>query len=63
MDTGGLVPDSHAPMDQAIRRQVETAVDEADLILFVVDGKAGLHPIDGAIAERLRQVGSGRCCW
>ena len=56
VDTGGLVPDSHAPMDQAIRRQVETAVDEADLILFVVDGKAGLHPIDGAIAERLRKA-------
>ena len=55
VDTGGLVPDSHAPMDQAIRQQVETAVDEADLILFVVDGKAGLHPIDGAIAERLRK--------
>ena len=55
VDTGGLVPDSHAPMDQAIRHQVETAVDEADLILFVVDGKAGLHPIDGAIAERLRK--------
>ena len=55
VDTGGLVPDSHAPMDQAIRKQVETAVDEADLILFVVDGKAGLHPIDGAIAERLRK--------
>ncbi len=55
VDTGGLVPDSHAPMDQAIRQQVDTAVDEADLILFVVDGKAGLHPIDGAIAERLRK--------
>lgn len=55
VDTGGLVPDSHAPMDQAIRQQVETAVDEADLILFVVDGKAGFHPIDGAIAERLRK--------
>ena len=55
VDTGGLVPDSHAPMDKAIRQQVETAVDEADLILFVVDGKAGFHPIDGAIAERLRK--------
>lgn len=55
VDTGGLVPDSHAPMDQAIRKQVDTAVAEADLILFVVDGKAGFHPIDGAIAERLRK--------
>ena len=57
VDTGGLVPDSHAPMDQAIRRQVETAVEEADLILFLVDGKEGLHPIDGAVAERLRRAG------
>ena len=42
-------------MDQAIRQQVEMAVEEADLVLFVVDGKAGLHPVDGAIAERLRK--------
>ncbi|HSC59547.1 MAG TPA: ribosome biogenesis GTPase Der [Gemmatimonadales bacterium] len=57
VDTGGLVPDAVDAMDQAIRRQVEFAIAEADLILLVVDGKAGPHPADAAIADRLRSVG------
>lgn len=57
VDTGGLVPDSEETMDRAIREQVELALQQADLILFVTDGKAGLHPIDEAIAERLRKSG------
>ncbi|HEU4763554.1 MAG TPA: ribosome biogenesis GTPase Der, partial [Gemmatimonadales bacterium] len=57
VDTGGLVPDSDDQMDVAIRRQVEFAIAEADLIVLVVDGKAGIHPADGAIADRLRAVG------
>ena len=44
-------------MDRAIRQQVELALDEADLVLFVVDGKEGVHPVDRAIAERLRKAG------
>jgi GTP-binding protein len=54
VDTGGLVPGSSEPMDQAIARQVQLAMDDADLILLVVDGRAGLHPLDEAIADRLR---------
>jgi GTP-binding protein len=57
VDTGGLVPDSSETMDKAIRRQVELALAEADLILFVVDGKEGIHPVDQAVAEKLRRVG------
>ena len=57
VDTGGLVPDSADSMDQAIRRQVEFALAEADVILFVVDGREGIHPLDQAIAERLRKAG------
>lgn len=57
VDTGGLVPDSEESMDRAIREQVEAALAQADLVLFVVDGKAGRHPIDEAIAERLRRTG------
>jgi GTPase len=56
VDTGGLVPDSHDSMDRAIRQQVEFAIAEADLILFVVDGDEGINPVDRAIAERLRQA-------
>jgi GTP-binding protein len=56
VDTGGLIPDSNEVMDKAIRRQVELALAEADVILFVVDGKDGLHPVDRAVAEKLRRA-------
>ncbi|HET9465510.1 MAG TPA: ribosome biogenesis GTPase Der [Gemmatimonadales bacterium] len=57
VDTGGLLPDSADAMDRAIRRQVEFALDESDVIVFVVDGREGLNPVDRAIAERLRKAG------
>jgi GTP-binding protein len=56
VDTGGLVPDSDDSMDRAIRRQAELAIDESDLILFLVDGREGLHPLDQAIAHHLRRT-------
>ena len=56
VDTGGLVPDSDEAMDKAIRRQVEFALAESDLVLFLVDGPEGLTPIDRAIAGRLRRA-------
>jgi GTP-binding protein len=57
VDTGGLLPDSDDSMDRAVRQQVEFALDESDVILFVVDGREGLNPVDQAIAERLRKAG------
>ena len=54
VDTGGLVPGSEESMDRAIRQQVEVALEEADVVVFVVDGRDGLNPVDAAIAERLR---------
>ncbi len=54
VDTGGLVEDSDLPMDVAIRRQVMQAIDEADLLMFVVDAKVGVHPSDARIADILR---------
>jgi GTPase len=54
VDTGGLVEDSHLPMDLAIRHQVLQAIDEADLLLFVVDAQTGVHPSDARILELLR---------
>lgn len=57
VDTGGLLPDSSDSMDRAIRAQVEFALDESDVVLFVVDGREGLNPVDRAIAERLRKAG------
>ncbi|MEN9509628.1 MAG: GTP-binding protein EngA [Gemmatimonadota bacterium] len=55
VDTGGLVEDSDLPMDTAIRHQVMQAIDEADLMLFVVDAKVGVHPSDARIMDLLRQ--------
>ncbi len=57
VDTGGLLPDSDDSMDRAIRTQVEFALDESDVVLFVVDGREGVNPVDRAIAERLRKAG------
>ncbi len=57
VDTGGITDDARAPMDSAIRRQVEVAIEEADLLLMVVDARAGLHPMDHRVAEILRHSG------
>lgn len=56
VDTGGLVEDSDLLMDTAIRRQVMQAIEEADLMLFVVDAKVGVHPSDARIVDLLRNA-------
>jgi GTP-binding protein len=57
IDTGGLEPDAGEEMARSIRRQIEAAIEEADLILFVVDGITGPHPVDYRVAEVLRKAG------
>jgi GTP-binding protein len=57
VDTGGITEDPRVPMDLEIRRQVDLAIAEADLLLLVVDAKAGLHPHDARVVEMLRQAG------
>ncbi|MGD8777768.1 MAG: ribosome biogenesis GTPase Der [Ignavibacteria bacterium] len=54
IDTGGYVPDSDELFETAIREQVEIAVQEADAILFVTDGRVGVNPVDNEIARMLR---------
>jgi GTPase len=44
-------------MDAEIRRQVDLAIAEADLVLFVVDAQAGPHPLDARLADILRHSG------
>lgn len=56
VDTGGVIEGSHEVLDSAIRDQAMLAVDEADVILFLVDGKAGVHPLDERLAEVLRKT-------
>lgn len=55
VDTGGVTDDPRAPLDAEIRRQVDQAIAEADLLLLVVDAQAGLHPLDSRLAEILRE--------
>lgn len=57
VDTGGLVTGDDEPMNKAIREQVMVAIEEADVLVFVVDGKAGVHPLDESIADLLRKSG------
>jgi GTPase len=54
VDTGGLEPDKDEGFAAVVRDQVQAAIREADLLVFMVDGKAGPHPADQAIAEMLR---------
>ena len=55
VDTGGLEPRNNDFMMSKIKEQAEVAMNEADVILFVVDGKAGLNPLDEEIAYYLRK--------
>jgi GTP-binding protein len=55
VDTGGVIEDSDEPLDRAVREQAMAAVQEADVILLVVDGKVGIHPLDQKLAEILRK--------
>jgi len=57
VDTGGIIEGSDEPLDRAIREQAYAAVQEADVILFLVDGKAGVHPLDERLADILRKSG------
>jgi GTP-binding protein len=54
VDTGGYVPRSDDPYERAIREQAEIALEDADVILFVVDVTTGLTDTDREIAEVLR---------
>jgi GTP-binding protein len=56
VDTGGLVPESEDSMDRAIRQQVEFALAESEVVVFVVDGREGVNPVDQAIADVLRKA-------
>lgn len=57
VDTGGLLLGSDDPLLGPATAQAELAIEEADVVLFLVDGRAGLLPDDGAIARRLRRAG------
>ena len=55
VDTGGFEPQPTSDLVAGVKNQVLIAIDEADLILFVVDGRAGITPLDEEIAAVLRR--------
>ncbi len=56
VDTAGLEPEGEGTLTRAIQAQAQAAVEQADAILFLVDGKAGLLPTDQSIARILRKT-------
>ncbi len=55
IDTGGIDLSGKIPFAEEVKRQAEAAIEEADAILFVVDGQVGPTPLDEELAKRLRK--------
>ncbi|MBQ5952264.1 MAG: ribosome biogenesis GTPase Der [Lachnospiraceae bacterium] len=55
IDTGGIEPDSQDLILSRMREQAQTAIDTADVILFLVDVRQGLQDQDGKVADMLRR--------
>lgn len=58
VDTGGLGMEGDDPFGQHIQQQAEIAMEEADVILFLVDGRDGLTAADEEVADVFRRAGS-----
>src|SRR4029078_11730411 len=57
VDTGGIGIVDSDDLSADIERQIDIAIDQADLILFVVDGRSGKAALDREVAQRLRPLG------
>jgi GTP-binding protein len=56
VDTGGFDPGASEPLVAGVRRQILAALEEADLVIFVVDARAGVTGLDTEIARLLRRA-------
>ena len=56
IDTGGLLREEESEIDYRVDSQAREAINEADVVVFVVDGKEGLTAVDEKIAHELRRV-------
>ena len=56
IDTGGFEPKAETGIMKEMARQTLLAIDEADVVLFIVDGRAGLTPQEYTIADTLRKA-------
>ena len=57
IDTGGLEEPGAGQIEAAVRRQAEAAIDEADVVMFLVDAQAGVLPVEHDVADLLRRSG------
>src|SRR5206468_7363071 len=57
VDTGGFEPEARSGIMRAVARQTQTAIAEADAVIFLVDGREGLTGEDRTIADLLRRSG------
>ncbi|MEO1233336.1 MAG: ribosome biogenesis GTPase Der [Myxococcota bacterium] len=57
VDTGGFDPESEDPIMRRVLEQSELAIDEADTIIVLTDGRAGVMPEDHDVAKLLRRSG------
>jgi GTPase len=55
IDTGGIEPENEDIIMAQMRRQANIAIETADVIVFIVDGKQGLHPSDFEVSQMLRK--------
>ena len=62
IDTGGFVPSSSDVFEVAIRNQVHIAIEEASVIVFMVDVTTGITDLDEEVAQALAQNNQNRWC-
>ncbi len=57
VDTGGVLESAATPLDEQVAAQVEIAIGDAEIVCWVVDGRAGLLPEERYLASKLRPLG------
>ncbi len=62
IDTGGFLTGDDDPFAPQIRQQLNAAVEQADALVFILDGRAGLSPYDHDLAAMLRRSGKPVYC-
>ncbi len=63
VDTGGLEPDAQTSIARGVNAQVEVAIDDADLLLFIVDVKDGTVTLTGTVNSSFEKRAAGDDAW
>jgi len=56
VDTGGIESETGGRLDESVQAQSRLALTEADVVIFLLDGKAGLNPLDRQVVDSLRKA-------